>query len=379
MPVLFLHGNQALEREIRIMEKIKVGVLGFGQMHIKTMVDSFLAMPEKYTFMGFADTVLPDLKPFSTQRSTRIDNRKTIMEKCAPIPEFESVDALLDAKPDLVIVATETSSHCDVICNALNRGIHVIVEKPMAMSAEEARKMADAAKANNCVFMVNWPTAWRPAYRLMAKMAHEGVIGKVLRCFFTNGESLGPFSYGQNLSVEEKMQEWWYHGQYGGGAAMDYIGYGCNLSRYFIGERATDAFCMAVNLNTPYAQVDDHATVVLKFPSAQALVEGTWATYAGGKLADGPVLFGEKGTLAITPDMTGVELYDQRHQAEPPKVFTADPLPEDRKDLAHEFLYALANNGEVNPMLSPEINVEAMCAADAALRSMKSGKLEKVD
>lgn len=361
------------------MAKIRVGVLGFGQMHINTMVESFLAMPEKYEFMGFADTVLPDLKPFSTQRSTRNFNRENIREKCAPIPEFESVDALLAAKPDLVIVATETSSHCEVICKALDAGVHVIVEKPMCMSAEEARKMAEAAKKNDRIFIINWPTAWRPAYRLMEKMAREGAIGRIMRCFFSNGESLGPFSYGQNLSVEEKMQEWWYHPQYGGGAAMDYIGYGCNLTRYFIGEKAEEAFCMAVNLNTPYANVDDHATVVLKFPGAQAVVEGTWATYAGGKMSDGPMLFGEKGTLAITPDMKAVALYDQRHQSVPPKLFPADPLPADRCNLATEFLYALSHNGEVHPMLSPEINVEAMCAADAALRSMKSGKLEKVD
>ena len=358
------------------MDKIKVGIIGFGQMHITTMVDSFLAMPETFTFMGWADTKTP-LKPISEQPGTHPAVRKKIEEKCAPIKAYPSIDALLDDKPDLVIVATETSFHCEVICDALRRGIHVIVEKPMAMTFEEARQMVETARAHHVVFMINWPTAWFPPFRLIGELGFSGLIGRILRFSYTNAESLGPFSYGQTLTDEEKLQEWWYQRQYGGGGVMDYIGYGCNLSRWMLGEKATAAFCLASNLTSPFADIDDHATVILEFPHARGLVEGTWATYASGKIPTGPVLYGETGTLVTDRRGTNVAYYNERHQKTPPQLFDPKPLPEGRDTLAREFLHAL-RTGEMHQMLSPEMNLDAMAAMDAALRSAVSGKKEIV-
>ena len=358
------------------MKKYQVGVIGFGQMHITTMVNSFLQMPETFEFMGYADTKT-DLVSICEKNSTHPKVLATIAEKCAPIKPYASIEDLLNDKPDLVIVATETSFHCEVICDALNRGIHVIVEKPMAMTYNEAAMMCHAAKKNNAVFIVNWPTAWFPPFRLIGELGFSGIIGDVQRFSYTNAESLGPFSYGQDLTEEEMMHEWWYHKRYGGGGVMDYIGYGCNLSRWMLGEKATGAFCMATNIRAQFADIEDHATVVLKFPHARALVEGTWATYASGKIPTGPILYGEKGTLVTDRYGTNVALYTERHQKTPPQIFEPKPFEEGRQDLAHEFLHAL-KTGEVHPMLSPALNLDAMAAMDAAIRSIESGKMEVV-
>ena len=357
------------------MKKMQVGVIGFGQMHITTLVDSFLAMPEQFSFMGYADTVT-SLVPISTQGGTHLAVRKKIEEKCAPIRAYESIGQLLDDRPDLVIVATETSFHCSVICDALKRGIHVIVEKPMAMTFAEARQMVEAAQASGAVFIINWPTAWFPPFRLIGELGFSGMIGRILRFSYTNAESLGPFSYGQNLTEEEKLHEWWYHRQYGGGGMMDYIGYGCNLSRWMVGEKATSAFCLGSNLTTPFADIEDHATVILEFPHARGLVEGTWATYASGGIPTGPVLYGETGTLVTDRYGSNVAYYNERHQKTPPQIFEPKPFPEGRENLAKEFLHAL-KTGETHPMLSPALNLDAMAAMDAALRSAQSGKMEK--
>lgn len=356
------------------MTKYRVGVIGFGQMHITTMVESFLKMPETFEFMGYADTKT-DLVPLSSQGGTHPAVRAAIEKKCAPIKPYDTITGLLNDKPDLVIVASETSFHCEIICDALNRGIHVIVEKPMAMTYNEAMMMCYAAQKSGAVFIINWPTAWFPPFRLIGELGFSGIIGQVQRFSYTNAESLGPFSYGQNLTDEEKLHEWWYQRKYGGGGVMDYIGYGCNLSRWMLGEKATSAFCMATNIACQFADVEDHATVVLKFPHARALVEGTWATFASGHIPTGPILYGETGTLVTDRRGTNVALYDERHQHTEPKIFEPKPFEEGRSNLAEEFLYAL-KTGDMHPMLSPALNLDAMAAMDAALRSCETGKME---
>ncbi len=358
------------------MKKYRIGIIGFGQMHIQGLVNSFLAKPDTFEFMGCADTVT-DLDPISDQPDTHPAVRRTVETKCAPLKGYASVADLLNDKPDLVLVASETSAHCSIICDALNRGIHVIVEKPMAMSYSEAQQMCYAAKKSGCVFIINWPTAWFPPFRLIGELGFSGIIGEVQRFSYTNAESLGPFSYGQTLTDEEKLHEWWYHRRYGGGGVMDYIVYGCNLSRWMLGEKASAAFCMATNITCPYADIEDHATVVLKYPHARALVEGTWATFSSGGIPSGPILYGERGTLVTDRKGTNVALYDARFLQAPAKIFEAEPFPEGRANLAEEFLYAL-KTGDMHPLLSPWLNLDAMAAMDAALRSCESGKMEVV-
>ncbi len=358
------------------MPKLRVGIIGFAQMHITTMVESFLALPERFCLIGCADTA-DGLEPISTETGTRLGTRDAILKRCAPLREFEDYRDLLNERPDLVIVTCENSRHIDVVLDALSRGIHVIMEKPMAMTLGEAVRMEAAARLNRAVLLVNWPTSWMPAMRTAQRLAQAGAVGRVLRFSYTNAESLGPFSYGQSLSPLEKSREWWYQRALGGGGAVDYLGYGCLLSRWFLGERALAAMATARNFLTDFADVEDHATLVLRYARAQALIEGTWATFSSGHIPSGPIVYGDRGTIVADKKTGVVQLYTERFQATPSRVFENEPLPEGRDTLALEFLSAL-ENGDVHPTLSAALNVAAMAAMDAALRSIVSGKTELV-
>ena len=146
---------------------------------------------------------------------------------------------------------------------------------------------------------------------------------------------------------------------------------------WLLGEKASGAFCMSTNIAAPFADIEDHATVVLKFPHARALVEGTWATWSAGNVPSGPILYGEKGTLVADRFNNQVLLFTERHKQEPTRVYEAPSIEAGRSNLAEEFLHAV-ETGEMHPMLSPEINMDAMAACEAALRSCESGKLEIV-
>lgn len=356
------------------MSKMKVGVIGFAQMHITTMVESFLARPEQFEFIGCADTPCT-LQPTSTETGTRLGTKAAVEKLCAPIPLYVHYQDLLQERPDLVIVTCENSLHAQVVVQALAMGIHVILEKPMAITLAEARRMQETAKQKGVLLMINWPTSWMPAFRRAQQLAKDGVVGDIVRFSYSNAESLGPFSYGQNLTAEEKQQECWYHRELGGGAPIDYIGYGCNLSRWFLGTRATSATAVARNLLTDFADVEDHATVILNYPATHAVIEATWATFSSGHIPSGPIVYGDRGTIVADKKSGTVAVYTERFAQEPSAFYEKEQLPEGRDSLAMEFLHGL-QHGEVHPTLDVDMNVDVMAAMDAALRSIKSGKTE---
>lgn len=358
------------------MSKLRVGIIGFAQMHVTTMIQSFLALPERFAFIGCADTP-SRLRPVSTETGTRLGTRDAVLKACPSLRVFEDYRQLLNERPDLVIVTCENSLHLQVALDALSRSIHVILEKPMAMSLSEAVQMETTARLNRAHLIVNWPTSWMPAFRTAQRLAQDGAAGRVLRFSYTNAESLGPFSYGQSLSPLEKSCEWWYHRELGGGGPVDYLGYGCNLSRWFLGTRALSAMAASRNFLTDFADVEDHATLVLRFPNAQALIEGTWSTFSAGHIPSGPIVYGDRGTIVADKKSGTVQLFTERFQTEPTRIFENEQLPPERRDLAHEFLYLL-ENGEIHPTLSADLNVDAMAAMDGALRSICSGKTELI-
>ena len=190
------------------MSVLRVGVIGFAQMHIVSMVDDFLKRPDRFAFIGCAD-IPPEVQPISTQPSGRISNQAAVLKKLGMDKPFADYAALLDERPDLVLVATENAYHAKVCCDALNKGCHVILEKPMCMSEAEARAMYAAAAQNKVKLIVNWPTTWYPSLRTAHKLIADGAVGAPFKFHYRNPESLGPFSYGQNMSVEEIMGEWW--------------------------------------------------------------------------------------------------------------------------------------------------------------------------
>jgi len=88
--------------------------------------------------------------------------------------------ALLDAGDvDAVIVSTPHHLHKDPVVEALQRGLDVLVEKPMAVTSRDAREMAEAAKASSGKLMVAYSRRSSPDWRLAQRMVSEGRIGTI--------------------------------------------------------------------------------------------------------------------------------------------------------------------------------------------------------
>lgn len=145
------------------MEKVKIGVIGLG---------------------GVAQLVhLPNLTKVSNAELTAVaevnKNRLlTISDKFNVKQKFTNYNEMLE-KSDIeaVIVATPTSTHTDIAINCLNAGKDVLVEKPLARTYTEAKKIVDAAKKNKRKLMVGMNLRYRPDTMLLRSFINTNEIG----------------------------------------------------------------------------------------------------------------------------------------------------------------------------------------------------------
>jgi D-xylose 1-dehydrogenase (NADP+, D-xylono-1,5-lactone-forming) len=88
-------------------------------------------------------------------------------------------DLLSDSDVDAVYISLANDQHCNWSIKALNAGKHVLCEKPIAMNANEAKSMADAAKANDRLLVEAVWTRWHPRFIRMVELVQNGAIGDI--------------------------------------------------------------------------------------------------------------------------------------------------------------------------------------------------------
>ena len=365
-----------------VKKKYRIGLVGFAHMHVLDQIKPFLAMPERVEWIGAAD-LKPMVESEYFEGSSRSMNLKLCQEQCGFSQIYEDYRELLDQKPDLVLVNCENAFHGTVIPEILLRGIHVVVEKPLAFSTQHAMAIARAARIGGADCMVNWPTTWSASVRLGQKLVSEGVIGKVYRFQFRNPDSMGPFSYGQVMTDRQLGKEWWHQEAAGGGSLLDYCCYGTILSNWYLGEKPQGVYGLKANFNHRFGDAEDYASLMVRYPEAVSILEGTWNTISSG-YPSGPIVWGEKGALIVENGDHGIHanvcVYLDRYSTTPSKVYCSDdyPLPEGRSNLAQEVFHHLETGEPVHYTMDLANNLWSAAMLDAGIRSSRSLKMEEV-
>lgn len=255
----------------------------------------------------------------------------------------------------------------------------------MAMSLSDALRMARACRAAKTTLIVNWPLTWSPAARKAKELVDEGAIGRVLEVKWRGGHT-GPLGPGAQhagvaetaapMTGPERGATWWHQEAAGGGAMLDYCCYGALVSRWYIGEQAIAAIGMKANLDSQWGDANDNAAMVVRFPKAMALVEGSWTTLDHG-VPTGPIIYGTQGTLVVSGTGRPAVRVERGHGEG--VAYEAAPLPKGRQNVAAELIHHLETGEPVHPTLEMLFNLEVMSILDAGVRSARSGKLETVD
>ena len=346
------------------MTRLRVGVLGLSHDHVWTNLAA-VAKGDLGTLVAVAE---PD---------SRLRDRLQREHGTAQL--HADHDALL-ARSDLdaVLVFSDNRTSAELGVRALDRGLPVMIEKPMAADLAGADALLAAARRRGVPLMVNWPTAWRPALQHGLGLARSGAVGEPVQVSHRGGHA-GPREFG----CSEQFCEWLYDpARNGGGALADYCGYGAILCRTILG-RPLAVSAVAAHLRKAGLSAEDNAIVVLRYVSALALLEASW-TQIGGEPAFSMIVYGDAGTLLVhqpraaregqTAGAGSVQLVTREgsRQIEPPA------LPPNERDAPTYFLSRLKSGQPIAGLCAPEIGRDAQEILAAALRSASSGHQEEI-
>jgi len=280
---------------------------------------------------------------------------------------FNSVEDLL-AKTNAQAVATFTSTfdHKRVVETCAPHGVHVMVEKPLAVNMEHANAIAAAAKKGNINVLVNYETSWYAGNHAAYKMVVEqNAIGELRKIVVHDGHS-GP----KEIGCPPEFLEWLTDPVLnGGGALPDFGCYGADLMTWLMqGERPTSVFCVTQQIKPDvYPKVEDEATIVLTYPKAQGIIQASWNWPFNRKDME---IYGKTGQILIPQH----DLLRVRKGSTAEAEIIPAPLTRAQADpLAH---LAAVVRGEIKPsgLSSLEVNMTVMEILDAARESAATGK-----
>lgn len=288
-------------------------------------------------------------------------------------PALFSTDlpALLDsARAEAAWVFTDTRAHLAMVAACAPRGLHVIVEKPLAINLDHARRMASLAAEHRVHLLTNLETTWYGSLHETRRLAiAEGKLGRLTKIVSHFGHP-GPAEIG----VPPEFLDWLTDPERnGGGASADFGCYGANLLTWLLAGQRPLAVTAVFQTHKPatYPRVEDDATIIVHYPGLQGIIQASWDwSFSRKDLA----VYGEQGEIRTLDSSRYFARFDRR--ADPAAApLTAAPLP---PELAGPLPYFTAVlRGRLDPagsLSSLDNNLLAVEILDAARQSAASGQ-----
>lgn len=285
-------------------------------------------------------------------------------------PTMEAMVAAVDV--EAVTAFGSIYEHLEVVQFFAPRGIHVMVEKPLAVSMEHATEMARLAKKHNIHLLTNYETSWYATNKRAYDMVQGGELGALRKVIVRDGHE-GPIEIGVNQEFLDWLTD---PAQNGGGALTDFGCYGANLVTWLNKGIRPVSVSAVTKTHKPdkYPKVEDEAIILLEYPTMTAIIEASWNWPFSRKDME---VYGATG-YAICVDGSNMRirlLDDEREHAE-----IANPLPAQIND-PFALLAAVIKDGftlpshDVSALANNLLVVEIL---DAAKKSAITGKKIKL-
>ncbi|RNC85759.1 MAG: gfo/Idh/MocA family oxidoreductase [Balneola sp.] len=281
---------------------------------------------------------------------------------------FDTMEEMFETTaPEAVTAFGTIYEHLEVVQEAAPRGIHVMVEKPLAVSLDHAKQMKALADEHDIHLLTNYETTWYPTNHKVFEMTQKGELGDLRKVIVNDGHQ-GPVEIG----VNEEFLEWLTDPiQNGAGALTDFGCYGANLITWLKkGERPESVFAVTQTIKPDiYPNVDDEATIILTYPDMQGIIQASWNWPVSRKDME---VYGKTG-FAIAENRNNM-----RYQFSEDDPLVRDQLPELEYPFNDPFaIFAAVIRGELElpsyDLSSLENNMIVMEILDAAIRSAESG------
>lgn len=328
---------------------MRLGIMSFAHLHAEGYINNLRANPD-VEVIGFADD--------NPERGAHFARRYGIRQ-------FDSYEALIAAQPDGVVICTENARHRPVVELAAQAGVHVLCEKPLATTLEDARAMIEACERGKVHLMTAFPMRFNAPVIEAKRVIESGALGRI---------------YGANTTNQGKLPR--YHADYvrewfeqkdlaGGGAAMDHTVHLVDLLRWFLGCEVVEVYAQLNDILYREAGVDVETggLVMLTFEDGTfASVDCSWSkppsypTWGGLTME----IVGETGLLMVDAFKQVTAVYDRAERVRWP-YWGSDS----NQAMVDEFVAAIRENRP--PAITGYDGYKALEVALAAYQSAACG------
>ncbi|OOQ59874.1 oxidoreductase [Mucilaginibacter pedocola] len=336
-----------------LLSTLRLGIAGMSHDHVNGILSDY--QQGKVIIVGIAETD----KALRTKYKERYHLPDSIF--------YDDLKKMCTTtKPDAVLGYNPVAKHIDVVETCAPLGISVMVEKPLAATLAQAKRMEFLALKYYIKLLTNYETTWYPSYQHVYNMASKDSIGNIRKMVVHDGHQ-GP----KEIGCSKEFLSWLTDPELnGGGALIDFGCYGADLMTWLMeGQRpvAVTAVARHFKMNV-YPKVEDDVNIVVEYPTATGLIEASWNWPFSIKDLE---VFGDKGYMhAFDKNNTLTRVNDVQTNA---NITTALEAPLDNPVTYLQMVLKNRLLG-INDRSSLKYNMIVMQILDAAKRSIAEGK-----
>jgi UDP-N-acetylglucosamine 3-dehydrogenase len=268
------------------MKTVKIGIISFAHMHAYSYANAVKKL-DGVELIGIADENEERGKAAAEQFGTHY---------------YSNYADLLKEEIDAVIVTSENVNHREHVMAAAKAKKHVLCEKPIATTVEDAQAMIDCCRENGVILQTAFPVRFNTSVMRAKKLIDEGKLGKILAIKGTNrGTNPGGWFVDRTKS--------------GGGAVMDHTVHVVDLMRWFMGAEVREVFAEIDQLISN-APIDDCGILTMEFENGVfATLDCSWSrnkTYPtwGDVTLE---IVGTEGTITIDAFAQKLDVYSNEN------------------------------------------------------------------
>lgn len=277
---------------------MKYALIGCGRIstnHMKAAVNNHLEI------VGVCD-ILPE-------KMEEILEKHELKED-ASIHRYTDYKELLEKEMlDLVSIATESGNHAEIALYCIDKGVHVIIEKPMAMSIDDANKIIELSEKKNVKVSACHQNRFNIAVQELRRAIEGGRFGKI-----SHGSIHVRWNRNHGYYDQASWRGTWAQD---GGALMNQCIHGIDLLRWMMGDEVEEVYGATRQQFHDYLEAEDVGMAVVKFKNgAIGTIEGTTNVYPKN-LEETLYIFGENGTVKIGGTSTNnIDVWDFADETE---------------------------------------------------------------
>ena len=226
------------------------------------------------------------------------------LEKDESIKRYTDYKKMVEEmQPELASIATESGLHAEIALYCIEKGVNLIIEKPMAMSIEDANKIIDLAEEKNVKVSACHQNRFNVAIQKLRKAVESGRFGKL-----SHGSIHVRWNRNAGYYEQAPWRGTW---EQDGGALMNQCIHGIDLLRWMMGDEIEEIYGATRQQFHDYLEAEDVGMAVIKFKNgAIGTIEGTTNVFPKN-LEETLYIFGENGTVKIGGTSTNnIDVWD---------------------------------------------------------------------